>query len=455
MLTSQRFILPRLHLDDLGAKKNKRAVKLALQNLTRDLGPIYNSAKARILAQEDQDIDIAKRTLSWIFYASRPLGIEEIQHALAVEPEQRDFDEECLIREEDIVSVCASLVSIDPEGKTIHFVHQTVQEYLESDHSGLLLTTQDHIAKTCITYLRFNVFAIENEEWDRRARILSSRYPFLFYAAQYWGYHASQCPGHNMETVVLDFLDRAPQLAQFVMHNLKYQYGADGRRSATDAPKLQIAASFGLKDVVRYLLKSGADIDAKSTDGWTALSAAAWNGEQGVVELLLENGADKEAKNHSGWNALANACRNEHLGIIRTLLAGGADIETRTDTGWTPLLSAAWHGHISVIRLLLENGADIEANNNSGWTSLHQAAGHSDSSAIQLLLDSRSSVDARSDWGWTPLMGAAISKRPGAISAVKLLLQAGSDRAARDTRGETAYDKATMHGNTEIANLLM
>jgi hypothetical protein len=386
--------LPRLHLDDLGAKKSKHAVKQALQNLNRDLGPIYDSAKARILAQEDEDINIARKTLSWIFYASRPLGIEEMRHALAVDLEQRNFDEECLIREEDIVSVCASLVTIDPEGKTIHFVHQTVQEYLESDNSDLLLTSQDYITKICLTYLQFDVFAIENEIDEEIAHTLSSHYPLLFYAAQYWGHHASQCSGHSMVTFILDFLEQAPKLAYFVMHSVKYRYGAAGRRTATNAPKLQIAASFGLKDVVKYLLEGGADIDSRSTDGWTALSAAAWNGEEEIIELLLENGANKEIKNHAGWNALANVCRNEHFGIIDKLLAEGADIETRTDTGWTPLISAAWHGHSDVIRLLLDNGADIEARNNAGWTSLHQAARHSNNTVAQLLLDSGSSVDA-------------------------------------------------------------
>jgi hypothetical protein len=36
-----------------------------------------------------------------------------------------------------------------------------------------------------------------------------------------------------------------------------------------------------------------------------------------------------------------------------------------------------------------------------------------------------------------------------------LLLQAGSDRAARDTRGHTAYDKAIQYENAEIADLLI
>lgn len=218
--------------------------------------------------------------------------------------------------------------------------------------------------------------------------------------------------------------------------------------------QVAIAASFGLKEAVKAILEGGANIEAEFSDGWTALSSAAWNGEEAVIELLLKHGANIEAKNNGGWTALANACRNGHLGVILKLLAQDADIETKNNTGWTPLLGAAWHGNEPVVRLLLEQGALIEARNNDGWTSLHQAAAHGDDSLTQLLLDNGASVDARSDWGWTPLMSAAICKRPGAENTVEVLLQAGSDRAARNTREETAYDKAAQHGNTVIMSLL-
>lgn len=352
-----------------------------------------------------------------------------MRHALAVDLDQRNFDNEYLIREEDIVSVCASLISVDSEGKTIRFVHSIVKEYLESDHRNLLIT-QDYITKVCLTYLQFDAFTIKNETSENIANSLSLHYLLLFYTAEYWGYHASQCSGHSITTYVLDFLEQAPTLAYSIMHTMKYRYGAAGVRTATDVPKLQIASSFGLQDVVKCLLQEDADIDSTSADGWTALSAAAWTGHTAIIELLLERGVNKEIPNDAGWTALAHACRNEHVEIIRKLLANGANIETRTNIGWTPLISAAWHGHVDIVRLLLDNGTDIKASNDGGWNSLHQAAGHGDSAVIQVLLDRGASVQARSIWGWTPLMSVALAKGSGATSAVQLLLQAGSDRAA-------------------------
>jgi hypothetical protein len=57
--------------------------------------------------------------------------ISELQHALAVEVGEAELDEENLPEIEDIVSVCAGLVTIDEESGIIRLVHYTTQEYFE------------------------------------------------------------------------------------------------------------------------------------------------------------------------------------------------------------------------------------------------------------------------------------------------------------------------------------
>jgi hypothetical protein len=59
--------------------------------------------------------------------------------------------------------------------------------------------------------------------------------------------------------------------------------------------------------VVRLLLEHEADVDAKDTDGGTALYQAAWNGHEAVVRLLLEHEADVDAKDTDGGAALRRA----------------------------------------------------------------------------------------------------------------------------------------------------
>jgi ankyrin repeat protein len=52
------------------------------------------------------------------------------------------------------------------------------------------------------------------------------------------------------------------------------------------------------------LLANHADVNAKSSDGWTPLYEAAMGGHRDVAELLLTNRADVNAKNNRGETPL-------------------------------------------------------------------------------------------------------------------------------------------------------
>ena len=55
---------------------------------------------------------------------------------------------------------------------------------------------------------------------------------------------------------------------------------------------------------VAALLRGGAQVNAKSTKGQTALIMAAGYGYTEIVQMLLDNGADVRLTNSSGQNAL-------------------------------------------------------------------------------------------------------------------------------------------------------
>jgi len=79
------------------------------------------------------------------------------------------------------------------------------------------------------------------------------------------------------------------------------------------------ASEIGLVDVVKLLLKAGADVDAKDNYGWTALKCASNNGHIEVVELLLEARADVYAKDNYGWAALMWASTNGRVDVVKLL----------------------------------------------------------------------------------------------------------------------------------------
>jgi uncharacterized protein len=66
---------------------------------------------------------------------------------------------------------------------------------------------------------------------------------------------------------------------------------------------LMLAAEKGHTETVRRLLDGGADVQAKNSNGWTALLFAAWKGHIPVVFLLLDH------HHHQGGAVDAKECR--------------------------------------------------------------------------------------------------------------------------------------------------
>ena len=58
-----------------------------------------------------------------------------------------------------------------------------------------------------------------------------------------------------------------------------------------------LAANYPDSEIVRLLLEAGANVNARDTNGNTALAIAVRNGHVGVIQLLLDHDADINAKN--------------------------------------------------------------------------------------------------------------------------------------------------------------
>ncbi|KAF2174539.1 ankyrin, partial [Zopfia rhizophila CBS 207.26] len=77
------------------------------------------------------------------------------------------------------------------------------------------------------------------------------------------------------------------------------------------------------------------ELESKDQYGRTPLLRAAKNGHEAVVRLLVELGADVNARSNDGWMALRWAAENGHEAVVRLLLERGAGVNVKSNNGWT------------------------------------------------------------------------------------------------------------------------
>lgn len=98
-------------------------------------------------------------------------------------------------------------------------------------------------------------------------------------------------------------------------------------------------------------------VDARTSNGSTALHSAAANGQMQIVELLLQHNCNVNIRALTGATALYGAATAGHWEVVKSLIENGGDMTIATTAGSVPLHSAASSGHINVVKLLLMAGS--------------------------------------------------------------------------------------------------
>jgi ankyrin repeat protein len=227
--------------------------------------------------------------------------------------------------------------------------------------------------------------------------------------------------------------------------------------AGTNDSRLIDAARTQDAKAVQTLLKQKVDVNARASDGSTALLwLAHWNDLE-TADLLLRAGAEANAVNDFRMTPLSQACTNNSAEFVRLLLKSGANPNTAIATGETPLMTCAKTGNVDAVRRLIEFGAAVNtAEPTQNQTALMWAAAERHSNVVRALIEAHADLKALTKQGFTAIHFAA---RVGDLESVKLLLAAGVDvnipTGPGAGAGYTPLMIATMRAQEEVALYLL
>ena len=141
-------------------------------------------------------------------------------------------------------------------------------------------------------------------------------------------------------------------------------------------------------EIVRFLVRNGADVNIKDKYGGTVLHQVASQGKTAMAEIIIREGrADVNLKNRHQDSPL-HVARNPM--IVSLLNSSGGDVHARNNFGSTPLHLAR---DAEITRLLIDAGAKATVRNKDGATPLHMGI-YGSPSVITLLVKAGAEVDA-------------------------------------------------------------
>lgn len=188
-----------------------------------------------------------------------------------------------------------------------------------------------------------------------------------------------------------------------------------------------------LEEMLRLLVERGANVNARDTELWTPLHAAATCGHVRLCRYLCDHGADLLAVNADG-NMPYDLCEDvTTLDYIESEMSKRGITQELIDE--TRMMSES--AMLADLQNIVNEGRDPEYRGPSGETPLHIAACNGFVSVVDFLLSQHVAVDAVDNDEWRPIHCASCW---GQYAVLEILLEHGADIEATTKNGETALD---------------
>jgi ankyrin repeat protein len=525
MLISFRFLWVVLQLQNLCNPRMmfESDVLRELGRLPKELGDLWSTIYKEVNSTGETASRIANTALQWLLCAQGRLSATDFITAVSFDTTGKAVH----VSTSKFLGICGNLVVLDAELDVFRFTHLSVREFLESRTDFAPKIMHATAAEICLNTLLSRDWLSSEITWQKAT--------LYQYATLYWASHIESCGSDYTRSKIGDALNQmftkddrvTPWFAKWLLQveSASKTLGWDDplkekieqslshpetclftactfgfsdvaeqlsktsppavkRVNARGATGLHLASQFGHLQIVKILLDTGVEIDAKDDGMETALARACSAGYEEIVALLLSRGADRKVQGKKYGTALQAASLHGHMEIVIRLL-DGVDVEAEGGQFGTALQAASLRGHDKVVRVLLDKGAQVNAlggeyaetqelspgkpSNANGVRRvieflLQQQAllDKGDPTAfspqiqhetiVQLLLDGGIDINIQRG-GFGPALHAA--SRGGHEKVVCTLLDAGADIAAEGGKYGSALQAAAVSGSDKVVQLLI
>jgi ankyrin repeat protein len=474
-----------------------------LQNLPKDLAGTYTRILQRVPEEYEREM---KTILMLLAFSTRPMTIQEIAEATAVDLESQSFSaNDRFGHGYDILDLCSSLVSLadlsadsilksemryrfnwDEDIKTLQFAHFSVKEFILSDVARESLPETLHInealsrsylTEMCLIYL------LDFNGGKRASKIDHREFPFLGYAALHWTTHLTLVSNDDRERTsklllrlfdpgdtgsLVNYLNLYNPISTMSMWESRstgnsgriLNFGATYRNKQDFETPLYYACHYGIIQVVDALVGDESSALRNAEELGSPLAAAASTGQDELVRRLLRMGADPNSRYCAQFfRPIHAAAKSGKSSITNMLLEAGADISSASYGPGYPLENgtalhlAAREGNIEVIQALIDGGHEVNCilrGTGEPGTALAVAAQNGHDAAIKCLIRNGADPRLSSHWHNYPLNLAAVKC---SLSSVEAILDTGAD--IHGAWGHNPLHEAAVRGDIGIMKFLL
>ncbi|ETK84346.1 hypothetical protein F441_10864 [Phytophthora nicotianae CJ01A1] len=321
------------------------------------------------------------------------------------------------------------------------------QRQIESDTSDSLLERQTRFCSWSGFHLRtIGASALHTATWAESLGILEFLLEF------------GQNPDEGDDSGVTAVMVAILRLNLVTMRCVLRNGEAVRRTTVVDCRQEQDECVSSVIAVIKLLLKFGANVNARSQDGKTALHCSTFDDAYEVAKVLLDAGATINAVDENGRTPLHYCVHEGGLQVTDLLLSRGANIDAENKDGVSPLKLMVQRANVNTLQLFLNHHHCVVTPHRHYFaeTVLFQAVDIREENLVRYIVENEyASVAARNSDGETTFHRAIFKRGSSLMKLLADFDSAGDNLTATTVNFETPAHYAVKYGShREVETLL-